>query len=157
MATGDVAIRDESLPYGWIRTESGRISAATRPGEPLVEYPFERSELIALDESLRRATRESMVRFNVLIADTADLGADPASATDAVFPNTPEPAYSVLLAVFPNQRAIEVRTGSAVADRVGDRTAQLGVSAATASFKDGNLIDGIISAIRVMSAAISQG
>jgi hypothetical protein len=39
---------------------------------------------------------------------------------------------------------------------VTDRVAQLGATAAVASFGDGDLIDGLVSAIRVMSAAISS-
>jgi uncharacterized membrane protein len=61
----------------------------------------------------------------------------------------------VLIAVSPNQRTVEVRSGRAIADRVTDRVTQLGATAAVASFSEGNLIDGLISAIRVMAAAIS--
>jgi hypothetical protein len=34
--------------------------------------------------------------------------------------------------------------------------APLGVSAAAAAFREGNLIDGLVSAIRVMSAGVSR-
>jgi hypothetical protein len=36
-----------------------------------------------------------------------------------------------------------------------EEAAPLGVSAAAASFKDGNLMDGLISAVRVLSAGVS--
>ena len=67
----------------------------------------------------------------------------------------PTPDNAVLLAVSPNQRAIEVVYGSDVKGRGIEESAPLGVSAAAASFKDGNLMDGLISAVRVMSAGVS--
>ena len=57
--------------------------------------------------------------------------------------------------VSPNQRAIEVVYGSEVKGRGIEEAAPLGVSAATGSFKEGNLMDGLISAVRVLSAGVS--
>jgi hypothetical protein len=45
--------------------------------------------------------------------------------------------------------------GEGVKGRGAESSAPLGVAAAAASFKDGNLIDGLISAVRVISAGIS--
>jgi Domain of unknown function (DUF5130) len=45
--------------------------------------------------------------------------------------------------------------GSGVRGRGADSVAPLGVAAAASAFRDGNLIDGLISAIRVLSAGIS--
>jgi hypothetical protein len=61
----------------------------------------------------------------------------------------------VLLAVSPNQRAIEVVYGAGVKARGAESAAPLGVAAAASSFKEGNLMDGLISAVRVLSAGIS--
>ena len=68
----------------------------------------------------------------------------------------PTPDNAVLLAVSPNQKAIEVVYGAEVKGRGIEEAAPLGVSAAAASYQEGNLIDGLISAIRVMSAGISR-
>ena len=65
------------------------------------------------------------------------------------------PNNAVLLAVSPNQKAIEVVYGSAVQGRGIEESAPLGVSAAAATFNYGRLIDGLISAVRVMSAGVS--
>ena len=72
-----------------------------------------------------------------------------------ILARVPTPENAVLLAVSPNQRAIEVVYGSEVKGRGIDEAAPLGVSAAAASFKEGNLIDGLISGIRVLAAGIS--
>ena len=67
----------------------------------------------------------------------------------------PTPNNAVLLAVSPNQKAIEVVYGSEFKGRGIEESAPLGVKAAAASFKDGNLMAGLISAIKVMSAGVS--
>lgn len=156
MASGDIlqssAPVPADLPVGTVVTTSGRISGVHRVGEFLDQPPFAKDELVRLDDALTDATRLTKVRFNVFVGD---LGDNPAAGADAVFPNTPEAERSVLIAVSPNQRAIEVRGGRGVANRVTDRVAQLGVTAAVASFSEGNLIDGLVSAVRVMSNAIA--
>lgn len=156
MASGDViqssAVAPADLPVGTVVTTSGRISGVHRVGELLDQPPFTVDELVRLDDALTDATRLTKVRFNVFVGD---LGDNPAAGADAVFPTTPEAERSILIAVSPNQRAIEVRGGRRIGNRVTDRVAQLGVTAAVPAFKDGNLIDGLVAALRVMSAAIA--
>ena len=67
----------------------------------------------------------------------------------------PTPNNAVLLAVSPDQKAIEVVYGADLKGRGIETAAPLGVSAAVASFKEGDLIDGLVSAVRVMSAGIA--
>ncbi|MFC9790546.1 DUF5130 domain-containing protein [Rhodococcus sp. NPDC127528] len=146
------AVIEADLPVGSVVTASGRVSSVHRIGDPYDDLPFTVDELVTLDDALTDATRSTKVRFNAYIGP---LGEDPATGVDELFPTTPEAERSVLIAVSPNQRAVEVRSGKAVADRVTDRVAQLGVTAAVSSFGEANLIDGLVSAVRVMSAAIA--
>ena len=67
----------------------------------------------------------------------------------------PTPDNAVLLAVSPNQRAIEVVYGSDVSGRGIEESAPKGVAAAAELFKDGKLIPGLIKAVQVMSAGVS--
>jgi Domain of unknown function (DUF5130) len=67
----------------------------------------------------------------------------------------PTPNNAVLIAVSPDQHAIEVAYGSEVRGRGVESSAPLGVAAAASAFKDGQLIDGLVSAVRVTSAGIS--
>ncbi|MFD4428269.1 DUF5130 domain-containing protein [Nocardia sp. NPDC058497] len=147
------AVVEADLPHGFALTSSGRVSGVHESGTVFDEVPFTDRERISLDNALTEATRATTVRFNIYLGD---LGADPAAGADALLPNTPEAADSVLIAVSPNQGAIEVRSGADVAERANDRICQLGVTAALASFRQGNLIDGLISAVRVMAAAIGR-
>ncbi|MEV2221674.1 DUF5130 domain-containing protein [Nocardia vinacea] len=147
------AVVESELPHGSVVTSSGRVSGVHEAGAVFKEAPFSDDERLAIDNVLTEATRATKVRFNIYIGD---LGADPAAGADAVFPATPEAAHSVLIAVSPNDKAIEVRSGHEVADRANDRVCQLGVTAALSSFRQGQLIDGLISAVRVMAAAIGR-
>ncbi|MER7450644.1 DUF5130 domain-containing protein [Nocardia beijingensis] len=147
------AVVEADLPHGYAITSSGRVSGVHEAGDVFKEAPFTDVERLTMDNVLTEATRATKVRFNVYIGD---LGDDPAASADAIFPGTPEAAHSVLIAVSPNEKAIEVRSGRAVADRANDRVCQLGVTAALSSFRQGQLIDGVVSAVRVMAAAIGR-
>lgn len=140
------------LPYGAAQTLSGRISAVTEPGELSVHYPFPTKDLVTLDDALKYGSRAARARFAVYLGD---LGADTAVTARDILTRVPTPENAVLLAVSPNQKAIEVVYGSEVRGRGIEEAAPLGVSAAAASFKEGNLIDGLISAVRVLSAGVS--
>ncbi len=154
MATSNWPVVDPStLPHGYAITPSGRVSGVHEAGDVFKEAPFNDQERLLMDNTLTEATRTTKVRFNIYIGD---LGADAAAGADAVFPSTPEAARSVLIAVSPNDKAVEVRSGRDVADRVNDRVCQLGVTAALASLRQGQLIDGVVSAVRVMASAIGR-
>ncbi|ONM46330.1 DUF5130 domain-containing protein [Nocardia donostiensis] len=147
------AVVEADLPRGYVITSSGRVSGVHEAGDVFREAPFSDEERLLMDNVLIEATRATKVRFNVYIGD---LDGDPAAAVDTLFPTTPEAARSVLIAVSPNDRAVEVRSGRDVADRVTDRVCQLGVTAALSSMRQGQLIDGLVSAVRVMAAAIGR-
>ena len=156
MASGEVATVGSTLPAelprGFVVTSSGRISGVTEPGALSVTYPFPVKDLVILDDALKYGSRAAKARFAVYLGD---LGADTAATARDVLAEIPTPNNAVLLAVSPNQRAIEVVYGADVQGRGIEESAPLGVSAAAASFKEGNLMDGLISAGRVLSAGVS--
>lgn len=156
MAGGEfpvVRVDGDRLPAGWALTSSGRLSIAADPDELPGCYPFAMVDLVTLDIALTRATRQSKARFAVYVGE---LGTDTAAGARAVLADVPTPNNAVLLAVSPNQRAIEVVYGRDVRGRGAETAAPLGVSAAASAFREGNLIDGLISAVRVMSAGICR-
>ncbi|HYB38850.1 MAG TPA: DUF5130 domain-containing protein [Mycobacterium sp.] len=153
MVSGEVAtIQPTELPNGFVVTSSGRISGVTEPGEVSVHYPFPIKDLVTLDDALTYGSRASKARFAVYIGD---LGNDTASRAREILGNISTPNNAVLLAVSPNQHAIEVVYGADVRGRGTESAAPLGVAAAASAFQQGNLMDGLISAIRVLSAGIS--
>lgn len=139
-----------ALPVGTVVTTSGRISAARFPGQMPTTPPFGSQDLIALDDALKEASELAHVRFSTFIGD---LGADPVADARAILAKAPEPYNGALIAVSPNTRDVVVVSGSDVADRVNDRVAALGVTAAVTSLRQGELIDGLIAALRVMATA----
>jgi hypothetical protein len=153
VAGGEVAtITHAELPKGSVITTSGRISGVTEPGEVSVHYPFPISELVILDDALTYGTRAAGARFAVYIGD---LGSDTAARAREILAKVPTPNNAVLIAVSPDQHAIEVVYGSQVRGRGAESAAPLGVAAAASALQDGKLIDGLVSAVRVTSAGIS--
>jgi hypothetical protein len=157
VASGDhsteiAKVGTDALPYGYAVTTSGRISGVSEPGELSVHYPFSVKDLVVLDDALKYGSRAARARFAVYVGG---LGEDTAATAREILAKVPTPNNAVLLAVSPNQRAIEVVYGSELKGRGIEESAPLGVSAAAASFHEGNLIDGLISAVRVLSAGVS--
>lgn len=154
MASGEVVKTGEAvaLPTGFAITSSGRVSGVTEPGELSLNYPFPTEDLVVLDDALKYGSRDAKARFAVYIGD---LGEDTAATAREILAKVATPDNAVLLAVSPNQKAIEVVYGSELRGRGIEESAPLGVSAAAASFKEGNLMDGLISAVRVLSAGVA--
>jgi Domain of unknown function (DUF5130) len=153
VARGEVAtIEHAELPKGSVITTSGRISGVTEPGELSSDYPFPIKDLVALDDALKYGSRESMARFAIYIGD---LGSDTAARAREILAKVPTPNNAVLIAVSPDQSAIEVVYGSQVRGRGAESAAPLGVAAASSAFELGHLVDGLLSAVRVLSAGIA--
>jgi hypothetical protein len=155
VADGDtVARRDPAgLPVGWAVTSGGRLSIASDPSERPDRYPFSTMDLVSIDNALTYGSRRSGSRFAVYIGD---LGEDTAARARELLAEVPTPNNAVLLAVSPDQRAIEVVYGADLRGRGIDSAAPLGVSTAASAFREGDLIDGLVSAIGVMSAEIAR-
>jgi hypothetical protein len=110
---------------------------------------FSFQELARLDEALTMSSRETGLRFTLYIGD---LGKQTrVTAEDLHARSGAHPAESVLLAVSPGQRVVEVVTGSAAARRVPDRACALAVLSMTGSFAAGDLVGGIVNGLRQMS------
>jgi hypothetical protein len=153
VASGEIAtITPAELPKGSVITTSGRISGVTEPGHVAVHYPFPIDELVTLDDALTYGSRAAGARFAVYIGD---LGSDTAARAREILAKVPTPNNAVLVAVSPDQHAIEVVYGSQVRGRGAESAAPLGVAAAASAFQQGKLIDGLVSAVRVTSAGIS--
>ena len=153
MASGEIAtITPAELPKGSVITTSGRISGVTEPGDVAVHYPFPIDDLVTLDDALTYGSRAAGARFAVYIGD---LGGDTGARAREILAKVPTPDDAVLIAVSPDQHAIEVVYGSGVRGRGAESAAPLGVAAAASAFQEGNLVDGLVSAVRVTSSGIS--
>ena len=140
---------NEDLPLGSVVTSSGRISSAEVFTEPdLSELPFTPVQLSRLDEALTLASRDSGLRFSVYLGD---LGAKPTDTAQRLQGQMEGSDESVLVAVSPEQRVVEVVTGSEARVRLPDRGAKLAVMSMVASFKEGDLLGGLLSGLRMLA------
>ena len=134
---------------GSVVTASGRISAAEVFTEPdLSGLPFTPVQLSRLDEALTLASRDSGLRFSVFLGD---LGGKPTDTAQRLHGQTEGSDESVLVAVSPEQRVVEVVTGPEARIRLPDRGAKLAVMSMVASFKEGDLLGGLLSGLQMLA------
>ena len=128
MASGEVAktIDPADLPYGLRDHDSGRISGVTEPGELSVHYPFPVKDLVVLDDALKYGSRA--VEGPLRRVPGRSRRRHRRHAPGSILATVPTPDNAVLLAVSPNQKAIEVVYGAEVKGRGIEEAAPLGVS-----------------------------
>ncbi|SEP46324.1 DUF5130 family protein [Amycolatopsis saalfeldensis] len=155
MAPGELAhsstavdVAEKDLPFGEVVTGSGRRSAAKMYEPVAPTTPFTVQQLARLDEALTFASRETGLDFSVYLGD---LGEDTRAGAEKLHAGTDDPANAVLVAASPAQRAIEIVTGTHAYQRVADRGAKLAVASMVASFKEGDLVGGLVNALRMLS------
>jgi hypothetical protein len=147
--TGLAVPESADLPEGAVVTSSGRVSAAEIHREPSrADQPFTPVQLTRLDEALTLASRETGLRFSVYLGD---LGDDPSARTAELLDEVDGSGEAVLVSVSPGQRVVEVLTGPEARVRLPDRGAKLAVMSMVASFKEGDLLGGLLSGLRMLA------
>ncbi len=136
------------LAAGEVETTSRRLSIArefsSRPA-PL----FSPAQLAKLDEALTLATRITGLHFSIYLGELGeDTRARAEELHESIGARAPE---AVLIAVSPGQRVVEVVTGSEAALRLPDRACKLAVLSMTASFREGDVVGGLISGLRMLA------
>nr|WP_243769874.1 DUF5130 family protein [Amycolatopsis acidicola] len=128
---------------------TGRRSVARMYEPAAPSSPFSTAQLARLDEALTLSSRETGVDFSVYLGE---LGSDTREAAEKLHASIGEGAgNAVLIAVSPGERVVEVVTGSDAYTRLPDRAAKLAVMSMVASFKEGDLIGGLVSGLRMLS------
>lgn len=108
----------------------------------VLDGPFTTRQLLRLDEALRVADQSTGLTFSVYVGDLDDPVRGHAEKLHA---QLADPAHSVLVAVSPNQRVLEVVTGAEARKRIPDRSAKLAALSMTAAFSGGDLAGGLVS------------
>ena len=110
---------------------------------------FSWQELARLDEALTMSSRETGLRFTLYVGD---LGKPTRTTAESLHARSAaDPAESVLIAISPGQRVVEVVTGAGAARRLPDRACALAVLSMTVSFAAGDLVGGIVNGLRQLS------
>jgi hypothetical protein len=148
-ATSTELDRPAPLERGAVVTPSGRVSVAVELDPDRRDSAFSPAELTRLDEALTMASRDTGLRFNLYLGD---LGSDPTGVAQRILARLGEAAgNSVLIAVSPEQRQIEIITGHEALQRLPDRGAKLGVMTMAASFKKGALFAGLLAGLHMLA------
>jgi len=119
--------------------------SSTLSGRPdVLDGPFTTPQLLRLDEALRLADRSTGLTFSIYVGDLDEPSRESAEKLHSQLAN---PASSVLVAVSPNQRALEIVTGALARRRIPDRSAKLAALSMAAAFSGGDLAGGIVAGL----------
>jgi hypothetical protein len=106
---------------------------------------FQRHEL---DKVVADAERLSGRRFSVYVGPAGD---DPRAAAERMHASLTTPAESILILVDPAAHALEVVTGSAVRETLGNRKAALAALSMQTAFAAGDLERGLRAGIQQLA------
>ncbi|MGH8792267.1 MAG: DUF5130 family protein [Stackebrandtia sp.] len=110
--------------------------------------PFTVRQLLRIDEALTVADRQTGLTFSVYVGP---LHEPTVGAARGLHDKLDDPSKSVLLAVSPEQRQLEIVTGETAQKRIPDRSAALAALSMTAYFGGGDLASGIVTGLRMLA------
>lgn len=130
MTAGDVSTMPDSPAADW--------------NPEVLDGPLTTRQLLRLDEALRLADRSTGLTFSVYLGDLAE----PTRAdAQRLHGELADPDNSVLIAISPNQRLLEIVTGDRVRRRLPDRDCKLAALSMAAAFGGGDLAGGIVTGL----------
>lgn len=113
--------------------------------------PISFRDLARIDEALTLSSQETGLWITLYIGD---LGSDTRSTAEALHARSgPDPVHSVLVALSPGQRVLEIVTGTSAARRLPDRACALAVLSMTGRLGSGDLVGAIVNGLRQLSDA----
>ncbi|MGH3664331.1 MAG: DUF5130 family protein, partial [Micromonosporaceae bacterium] len=111
------------------------------PTTPAAEGPFTTRQLLRVDEALTAADKETGLTFSVYLGPLEEPTREHA---ERMHDQLADPDSSVLLAVSPNQRVLEIVTGEQASQRLPRQVCALAALSMTATFGGGDLAGGIV-------------
>jgi hypothetical protein len=123
---------------------AGEASSQVTGAADVIHGPFTTPQLLRLDEALRAADEASGFTFSIYVGD---LDQPVRGHAEKLLSQLADPDNSVLVAVSPNQRLLEIVTGHEARRRVPDRSAKLAALSMSAAFGGGDLAGGLVSGL----------
>ncbi|MEU7906622.1 DUF5130 family protein [Actinoplanes sp. NPDC049118] len=114
-----------------------------------LDGPFTTRQLLRLDEALRVADQQTGLTFSVYLGDLEEPTREYAEQLHRQLEGAPK---AVLVAVSPNQRVLEIVTGSEARKRITDRDSKLAALSMAAAFAGGDLAGGVLSGLDQLSS-----
>jgi hypothetical protein len=110
------------------------------------DSPFSSRQLARIDEALTLSSRESGLTFSLYVGE---LIAPARASAESLFERlTPS---SVLVAVSPGQRCLQIVTGEESIERLPNRACALAALAMRSAFQSGDLTGGIVTGLRMLA------
>ncbi|GAA3203474.1 DUF5130 family protein [Dactylosporangium siamense] len=114
-------------------------------GQPdVLNGPFTTRQLLRLDEALRLADSSTGLTFSIYVGELAE---PMRASAEELHGQLADPPHSVLIAVSPNQRTLEIITGGEARRRLPDRAAKLAALSMAAAFGGGDLAGGLVAGL----------
>lgn len=104
--------------------------------------------------AVTQAEQTTGLQFSVYVGVLAP---DPRTAAEGLHARLADPSATVLVAIDPDARAVEVVTGSAAARRVDERGCALAVGTMVSQFATGRLVDGVVDGLAALAAHTRPG
>ena len=123
---------------------AGELNPGQTGQRDVLDGPFTTRQLLRLDEAMRLADSSTGLTFSVYVGDLEE---PTRSYAEKLHSQLVTPPTSVLIAVSPNQRVLEIVTGPDARRRLPDRTSKLAALSMAAAFGGGDLAGGIISGL----------
>ena len=143
MTVGEQPLTALAHPGGPTLTEDPELDLSSE-GEAVLDGPFTTRQLLRLDEALRVSDQQTGLTFSVYLGDLAE---PVRQSAEALHKQVDHAATAVLIAVSPNQRILEIVTGSEARKRISDRDAKLAALSMAAAFAGGDLAGGILAGL----------
>jgi hypothetical protein len=120
------------------------IPSASAGNPEVLLGPLTARALLRLDEALRLADASTGLTFSVYIGELQEPVREDA---EEMLYRLADPHHSVLIAVSPNQRLLEIVTGSVASTRILDRDCKLAALSMSAAFAGGDLGGGLVAGL----------
>jgi hypothetical protein len=125
-------------------TDGESTAAGVTGRRDVLDGPFTTRQLLRLDEALRLADTSTGLTFSVYVGDLYE---PTRGHAEKLHGQLASPSESVLIAVSPNQRILEIVTGGEARRRLPDRTSKLAALSMAAAFGGGDLAGGIVNGL----------
>lgn len=123
-------------------------------GENVPDPPFTSRQTARIERVLATANVSTGLTFNIYFGE---LDEPVRQHAERLHRGLPDPARSVLFAVSPNQRLLEIVTGEQARRRLSDRTCEIVALSMAAAFTGGDLAGGVIAGISQLADHAGTG
>ncbi|WP_320069312.1 DUF5130 family protein [Micromonospora sp. RTGN7] len=132
----------------------GEMQTGTGTPPEVLDGPFSTRQLLRIDEALRLADQGTGLVFSVYVGG---LDLPIREHAQRLHRQLADPDRSVLIAVSPNQRQLEIVTGRQARKRIPDTYTKLAALSMVAAFGGGDLTGGVIIGLDQLASHAGKG